>query len=266
VGKGGVGVSARWTDGEDDARIDVVLRRRALRAVFEPVVRLDTGLVSAYAASIRGPLGSPLEHEDRLFTAAAHRGAVRQLDEVRLDATLDAVQRAKLTRPLTLFAKRDPAAVVAAASPSLAEVARHLPVVIELASVAPVSPGALAEAAARAREHGCRVAVSNLGTDARARALLATLAPDFVKVDVRFVERNDDALPALAACAADAGATFVAAAVDTERDAALVQAAGIEFAHGLRYGRPDLLVRAPAIHDPEGIDASRFASVRRSGD
>src|SRR3954454_21400872 len=51
-------VSARWTDGGDDARIDVVLRRRIVRAVFEPVLQLDGGLPAGYCGSVRGPLGS----------------------------------------------------------------------------------------------------------------------------------------------------------------------------------------------------------------
>jgi EAL domain-containing protein (putative c-di-GMP-specific phosphodiesterase class I) len=259
-------VSARWTDGEDDARIDVVLRRRVVRAVFAPIVRIESGLNAAYAASIRGPLGSPLEHEDRLFTAAAHRGVVRQLDDLRLDATLDAVQRAKLAAPLTLFVKRDPTTLLDGTAEALAQAARQLPVVVELVSVSAIAPNVLLEAARRVREHACRVAVTNIGTDVRARAVLATLAPDVVKIDAQFVERNEHELPELMACAVDAGATCIATGVDSDRDVAIVEAAGIEFAHGLRYGRADLLLRAPVIFDAGGIDAARFAAVRRSGD
>ena len=100
-------MSARWTDGDDDARIDVVLRRRVVRAAFQPVVRLESGLTAAYRGSVRGPLGSPLEHEERLLTAAAYRGVVPQLDDLRFHTITRRGRNARSSGlPCTLFVHR----------------------------------------------------------------------------------------------------------------------------------------------------------------
>jgi EAL domain-containing protein (putative c-di-GMP-specific phosphodiesterase class I) len=244
----GGNVSARWTDGDDDARIDVVLRRRVLRAAFQPIVRFERGLTAGYHASVRGPLGSPLEHESQLSAVAAHRGVGFQLDELRLHTILDAAYRAKLAAPLTLFVSRTVDAVLRAPF-ALRDGALPIVVVLDASG----APEEVARAATRVRAEGCAVALRELSPDDAGTALLAGVAPEFVVVD----GRTHDVPGAIART----GATLLASGVDHEADAAAMVAAGIGFGYGQRFGRPDLLVRPPAIFDHDGLAPAPGAEV-----
>jgi hypothetical protein len=239
-------VSARWTDGEDDSRIDAVLRRRVVRAAFQPIVRLERGgLTAGYHGSVRGPLGSPLEHEGELFAVAAHRGVGRHLDELRFQTILDAAQRAKLAAPLTLFVSRTVDAVLAA--PSIVRTGAF-PIAVVLDGR--VVDDRLAYAAIRVRSEGCAIALRDLPASDEAAMLLGDVPPEFV-----IVERGASVSEAVA----HSGATVIASGIDYDADVTTTLGHGIEFGFGQRYGRPDLLVRPPAIYDHDG-----FASERRA--
>lgn len=241
-------MSARWTDGDDDARIDVVLRRRVLRAAFQPIVRFERGLTAGYHASVRGPLGSPLEHESQLSAVAAHRGVGFHLDELRFHTILDAAYRAKLADPITLFVSRTVEAVLRA---PFAVRDDTLPIVVVLDASG--APEEIARAAARVRAEDCAVALRDLSPDDAGIALLAGVAPEFVVVDGRTHE--------VPVAIARAGATLLASGVDHELDVAAMVAAGVAFGYGQRFGRPDLLVRPPAIFDHDGLEPAQEAEV-----
>jgi EAL domain-containing protein (putative c-di-GMP-specific phosphodiesterase class I) len=247
-------VSARWTDGEDEARVDVVLRRRLVRAAFQPVVRLETGLTAGYHASLRGPLGSPLEREDRLFTVATHRGLRREFDDLRLTTTLDAAERARLAAPLTLFVRRD---VEAAATDRRVfdGGAVAFPVVVEFDAGAVTTPARIAEAAARTRAAGWKVALANVTAEDGAMSLLATVRPEYVGIEADLWARDADAFAPIVEHAVATRSTLLAGGVDTDRDAGLLTGSEVAFGYGLRFGRPDLLVRPPQVFDRAGCVA-----------
>src|SRR5690348_10066399 len=59
--------------------LDLALAADGIRAVYQPIVDVETGAVVAYEALARGPVGSDVERPDLLFGAAR---ASRRLDEV----------------------------------------------------------------------------------------------------------------------------------------------------------------------------------------
>jgi len=241
-------VSARWTDGEDEAYVDVVLRRRLVRTAFQPMVRLESGLAGAFHALTRGPLGSPLEHPDRLAGAALARGVATQLDQLCFVTALDAAERARLASPLRVFVPRAPISV-------LHDVAldARVPAVIELRASAPFD--VLRDAATRAREFGYEIALDDVMRD-DAAAIVEDIQPDFVMVAA---SACDVLMPILAGCSA----VPIAVGLDTEFATAQALAAGIEYGYGLRFGRPDLLVRAPVVFDRAGLRASNATRDHR---
>ena len=56
--------------------LDRIVGTRAVRAVFQPLIDLDSGDVVAYEALARGPAGSALESPAALFQAAYGSGRV----------------------------------------------------------------------------------------------------------------------------------------------------------------------------------------------
>jgi hypothetical protein len=239
-------VSARWTDGDDDTRIDVILRRRVVRAAFQPIVRLEPGLTAGYHASVRGPLGSPLEHEGELFAVAAHRGVSRHLDDLRFQTILEAAQRAKLAAPVTVFVSRTVDAVLAA---PLVVRTGAFPIAIVLDAQSPDER--LAYAATRVRAEGCAIALRDVPPTDEATALLADVPPEFVIVE-RGVSVPDGV--------AHSDATLIASGIDYDADVTAALGTGVEFGFGQRFGRPDLLVRPPAIFDHDGFGPSTAAT------
>jgi EAL domain-containing protein (putative c-di-GMP-specific phosphodiesterase class I) len=234
-------VPARWTDGEDEAYVDVVLRRRLVRTAFQAIVRLDTALPCAFHALTRGPLGSPLEHPERLAGAAAARGVATQLDQLCFATALDAAERARLAAPLRLFVPRAPISLL---HDNAAD--RRVPAVLELSVHAPID--ALRSAAARARALGYEIALDDVVRE-DAVGVVDAIRPDFVMVAA---SACDVLAPVLAAFSA----LPIAVGLDTEFATAGAIAAGIEYGYGLRFGRPDLLVRAPVVFDHMGLAAS----------
>jgi EAL domain-containing protein (putative c-di-GMP-specific phosphodiesterase class I) len=229
-------VSARWTDRGEGTDIELVLRRRLVRATFAPIVALDTGLTAAFRASIRGPIGSLLENPASLYIAAARRGMLAACDDVCLDSTLDAAARAKLAAPLAVFTHRD-------AHTPITRRDADFRVVVEFdASAAPAH--ITADAVARARAHGYAVALrTNDAPDS-----LPTAA-DYVIVDIH---RAD----AASLDAVHASSVTIAESLDTEADVERAWQLGVQYGLGLRFGRPDLLVREPLVYDRRGLGAA----------
>jgi hypothetical protein len=76
---GASGVVERVGTGEA-ALLEEILEQRSIRAVYQPIVELDSGTVIAWEALARGPRGSALELPDKLFGAAARHGQTVELD------------------------------------------------------------------------------------------------------------------------------------------------------------------------------------------
>ena len=57
-----------------------VLHDRLLRAVFQPIVSVESGLVVGYEGLIRGPAGSILESPDALIKEAYRQNRVVEFD------------------------------------------------------------------------------------------------------------------------------------------------------------------------------------------
>lgn len=79
--------------GQHADELDRVLRNGDIRAVFQPIVDLDTHLTVGFESLARGPAGSPLEQPDALFATAYRESRAVELDwacrQVALRTALD---------------------------------------------------------------------------------------------------------------------------------------------------------------------------------
>ncbi|HEY2608271.1 MAG TPA: diguanylate cyclase, partial [Paraburkholderia sp.] len=61
-------------------RIEELIARRELSAVFQPIVDLEGGAILGYEGLIRGPAGTPLETPFALFSQALAEGCAIELE------------------------------------------------------------------------------------------------------------------------------------------------------------------------------------------
>ena len=241
------------------------------RAVFQPLVDLDTEGVVGYEALARGPVGSPLERPDALFDAGRRAGRLAELERACHAAAVRAAGSAGLGDPAALFLNVEPVALAGARLGDLLatwEPARRRgPVVLELTERAlTAAPAELQRQVDALRGHGFLIALDDVGADFRSLALMPYVRPDVIKLDLRLVQRHtsDEIAGVIHAVWAEAersGAPLVAEGIETERHAETARAFGASLGQGWRYGRPAVLAGLPELASAE---LARAGS--RSGD
>src|SRR3954469_16448591 len=96
--------SERWD-------VDEIIKRRAVRTVFQPIVHIDSGTVVGFEALSRGPIGSPLESAPALFRAARASGRLAELDWLCRALAMGVASRRQMPRDLSWFFNVEPAAL-----------------------------------------------------------------------------------------------------------------------------------------------------------
>ncbi len=219
-----------------------------VRAVYQPVVDLDTRQVVGYEALARGPVGA-LHDPDVLFAAAAAAGRTAELDWACRAVAIRGAVEGQLGRSRMLFLNAEPE-VLARELPADVETAitreakRYpLDVVVELTEreLGPNLPGVL-RAVERIRARGSRIAVDDVGADPASLALLPLLAPEVIKLDLRLVQSNTTQeiariVGAVNAQAERTGALVLAEGIETEEHARTAHMLGARLGQGFMFGR-----------------------------
>jgi EAL domain-containing protein (putative c-di-GMP-specific phosphodiesterase class I) len=262
----------KYRDDLDD--LDEVLRRGAVRAVYQPIVDLASGAPVGYEALARGPVGTSLERPDALFAAARAAGRLGQLDWACRAAALRGAFDAGMVRSLSLFVNIEPEVADVEAPPEvhglLVRAERSLGVIVEVTERALVaSPAALLAMVARTRARGWGVAIDDVGADVASLALMPFLQPDVIKLDLRLVQAQPDAEIATIVAAVNAqtertGASVLAEGIETPAHADMARAFGATLGQGWALGRPGPLPRGGGREAPRVVPRSTPAPVPRS--
>lgn len=237
--------------------LDEILTRRAVGAVYQPIMDLTDGEVVGYESLARGPRGSALERPDLLFAAARREGRVDELDwACRAAAVVGAIEK-RFAPPLTLFVNVEPTALTTAAPPQFAPLvdaaATRLRIVVEVTERAiAAQPAELLTALSRIRELGWGVAVDDVGAEAHSLAIMPFLRPDVVKLDLRLVHNRPDPEIAATVNAVNAhvertGAVVLAEGIETEEHREIALALGATLGQGWLLGRPAPLPESPRM-------------------
>ena len=225
-----------------------ILSSRTLRALFQPIVDLDSQAVIGYEALARGPVGSPLENPLALFAAARSEGLLAELDSAcRAQAFRAAVGSGRLA-PLTLFVNVEPEVLDGAPLDDLLEIARSAPralrVVFEVTERAITTrPAELLRTVARVRECGWAIALDDVGADPRSLAFMSLLQPEVVKLDLRLIQQRPSPeiaaiMHAVNAYTEGSAALLLAEGIENEDHLATARALGARFGQGWLFGRP----------------------------
>jgi EAL domain-containing protein (putative c-di-GMP-specific phosphodiesterase class I) len=229
---------------------DVLLRDRVVTA-YQPILRMKEGTILGFEALSRGPRGSGLETAEKLFQAAKSHGLEVELDRLcRRRALLSSGRipsNAKIfvnTLPATM---RDPQFQGKALIDFLdrAQVAPHR-IVIEITEKLVIENLTLfREMMAYFTDLGMSFAVDDVGVGHSGLESIAKLKPSFLKIDMGLVQEvhasvvNRAMVKAIIALGHGLGAQVIAEGIQTEEEAQVLRALGVDFGQGFHLARPD---------------------------
>jgi EAL domain-containing protein (putative c-di-GMP-specific phosphodiesterase class I)/GGDEF domain-containing protein len=231
-------------------RIEELIARRELSAVFQPIVDFEASAILGYEGLIRGPAGTPLETPFALFSQALAEGCTIELERAAARTCIEAF--AKLAFDGKLFLNFSAGAIhqLAEAHEDTLALLRHhgidpTRIVIELTEQSAIpAVGKFLPAIATLRSFGGRFALDDYGTANASMNLWVRLQPDIVKIDRFFIHdiASDplkfEAVRAMQHFANASGAQLVAEGVENEADLIVVRDMGIGCGQGFFFGRP----------------------------
>jgi len=223
-----------------DSLVDALLEPHAIRAVYQPLVRLVDGAIIGYEALARTDVvgGSP----EQWLAEADVSGR-------RIDVEIACLEAALVGGPppgsALLFVNVSPETVLSPRFARLVErLPRHVLEITEDAAVLDYEP--LRAVLRDMRAAGSLVAVDDVGSGYASMAHVLQLSPSFVKIDkslVTNVQRDPGRyalVRALQAFAAAIGAITVAEGVETPQELRALRNLGVDLVQGYLLARPEL--------------------------
>lgn len=231
-------------------RIEELIARRDLFAVFQPIIDFEDGAILGYEGLIRGPAGTPLETPFALFSQALAENCAIALEQAAARTCIEAF--AKLDYDGKLFLNFSAGAMrqLAEARDDTLALLRHRGVdprrlVIELTEQSSIPDvGSFLPVISTLRAAGAQFALDDYGTANASMNLWVRLQPDVVKIDRFFIHdiASDplkfEAVRAMQHFANASGAQLVAEGIENEADLIVVRDMGIGYGQGYFFGRP----------------------------
>lgn len=240
--------------GEDAAmlaHLHEIIEHRLLSALFQPIVDLQSGEIAGYEGLIRGPSDSPLHSPLSLFKAAGQFQLGVALEHLCRRVVLE--KFAELGLAGKLFLNVSPEALIQrnarhGETPHYMEQVGIAPerVIIELTESQPTYDYALLRSAAtHYREMGFRIAMDDLGEGFSGLRLWSELRPDFVKIDMHFIQGIDhdpvklQFVRSIQEIAEKSGCLVVAEGIETPAELLAVRNLKIAYGQGYLIARPN---------------------------
>ena len=239
------------TDTAEDAlgqiQFDKLINNPAIRPDFQPIVRLEDGLLVAYEALSRSQLVG-LETPAKMFRVAAQRASTSRLSEV---CRFEALRVASLLgHDKQYYLNTHPSELN---SEQLVKSLEHLrssfptlPVVLEVHESAVTSAQYLKELRHALTELNIGLAYDDFGSGQARLMELAEVPPDVLKFDINIIQglpsasdQRKSTIQSLLKIAGDLDVIPLAEGVETEAEAAACFELGFELAQGYLFGRPE---------------------------
>jgi EAL domain-containing protein (putative c-di-GMP-specific phosphodiesterase class I)/ActR/RegA family two-component response regulator len=254
------GPEAAAADSSDEApavqevqRLDEFMAGKSIRAVLQPVVKLQPGGAPYELFGVeglaRGPASSLLGNPLMFLSYAAHKEQLFEADMICIRAALAEVRR--LGRVVNTFLNVQPRSL---SNPeftdTLGRAVREAglgedKVILELTEQQTiVNPRAFAAALQRLRERGFRIALDDYGEGSSNLNLLLNLRPEYLKISGTFCRRLDrdpfkqTLVQSTAEMAARTGIATIMEAVETSEEADVLHRLGIDYGQGFYFLEP----------------------------
>ncbi|MDY7579447.1 GGDEF domain-containing protein [Herbaspirillum sp. RTI4] len=229
-----------------------IVSERRLHALFQPIIRMQSGEVIGYEGLIRGPSNSPLHSPLNLFKVARANGMSVQVEHLCRHIVMS--QFAKSGLPGRLFLNVSPGTLVHPEARQ-GETLRYLNelginperIIIELTENEPTYDYTLLRnAAMHYRSMGFQIAIDDLGEGFSSLRLWSELRPEYVKVDMHFIQGiNLDPMKlqfvrSIQEIAEKSGCMVIAEGIETQAELLTVRDMGIACGQGYHIGRPHI--------------------------
>ena len=176
------------------SRLKEILSQRQLSALFQPIVNIQRGEILGYEGLIRGPSDSPLHSPLNLFKVARANNLSVEVEHMCRRVVLE--RFAELGLPGKLFLNVSPDMLLQPRARHgetlgyINEAGIHPDrVIIELTENQPAYDyDLLREAVRHYRGMGFQIAIDDLGEGFSSLRLWSELRPEYVKIDMHFVQ------------------------------------------------------------------------------
>lgn len=242
-----------WDGSYDFSIIDhflEILAYRKLIALFQPIISMNAGEIIGFEGLIRGPSDSPLHAPINLFRAAELSGCLDTLEHICREVVIKSFIAQEL--PGRLFLNVSPECLL---QPQFrkGETLSFLMkkgldperVVIELTESRPIYDyKLLGEAVRHYRSMGFHIAIDDLGEGFSSLRLWSELRPEFVKLDMHFIQGiNQDPVKlqfvrSVQQIAENANSRVVAEGIETRAELMVIRDLGIACGQGYYIARP----------------------------
>ncbi|MDO8412372.1 MAG: GGDEF domain-containing protein [Gallionellaceae bacterium] len=242
--------------------IHAILEQRKLTAQFQPILNLKSGELLGFEGLIRGPADGPLHLPSSLFNAAKRCGLSLEIEMLCRQIVLECY--ARLNLPGKLFLNISPE-ILSDPGFKNGQTIEYMDklgilpeqVIIEITENQPTEDfQAMRNALLHYRSMGFKIAIDDLGEGFSSLRLWSELRPEFVKIDMHFVQGvNTDPmklqfLKSIQQIADSAGTHVIAEGIETEAELMIIRDIGIIFGQGYFIARstaaPLLFISADA--------------------
>lgn len=227
-----------------------IIQQRRLTALFQPILNLKTGEFYGYEGLIRGPSDSTLHSPLNLFGAAAQQSLTLEVEMLSRQIVLETFVRLNL--PGKLFLNVSPETLL---HPSFKngctlDYINELGlspdrVVIEITENQPTYDFAgMRSALLHYRAMGFQIAIDDLGEGFSSLRLWSELRPEFIKIDMHFVQGvgTDPVklqfLKSIQLIAESCGTHVIAEGIETDTELSTISKLGIMLGQGYFISRP----------------------------
>ncbi len=227
-----------------------IVQQRDLSALFQPIVDFSAGRILGYEGLIRGPVDSPLHAPANLFAAAKLQGRALEVEMLCRQVVMKSFAIQKL--PGKLFLNVSPDALTDE-SHKIGQTLAYLElinlsadrVIIEITENQPTFDfDRMRTALHHYRSMGFQIAIDDLGEGFSSLRLWSELRPEFVKIDMHFVQNvNSDPLKqqflrSIQSIALSSGTRVIAEGIETPAEFKTVRDIGIACGQGYFISRP----------------------------
>ncbi len=228
-----------------------ILARRQLSALLQPIIHMGSGNIIGYEGLIRGPSDSPLHAPMNLFKVARSNSLTAETEHLCRRVVLE--RFAELQLPGKLFLNVSPECLLQEQESDddtanfMQRIGLHPDrVIIELTENQPTYDYELMRSAVlHYRQMGFQIAIDDLGEGFSSLRLWSELRPEFVKIDMHFIQGiNTDPIKlqfvrSIQEIAEKSDTLVIAEGIETQAELMVLRDLGVGFGQGYHLGRPN---------------------------